>query len=223
MVGGGSVGQRTLTDAESGVGESKAADLTLDKKGPKDPASESVLIQSDSHDVDQPGVQRGDLTTCARSSERARTSRASTPRSRLRDGHAALVNADLKGDPNKADETADSTFAAVDRAKRANPGLPDRGGRRRHRQQAALDSISSDFAKAETLSIPITLLILVVAFGALVAAGIPVILAISAVMATIGPGLDPQPDLPGGRVDRLGDPADRDGRRGRLLAVLPAP
>ncbi|HEY7268171.1 MAG TPA: MMPL family transporter, partial [Solirubrobacterales bacterium] len=48
------------------------------------------------------------------------------------------------------------------------------------------DSISDDFAKAETLSIPITLLILVVAFGALVAAGIPVILAISAVMAAIG-------------------------------------
>ena len=48
------------------------------------------------------------------------------------------------------------------------------------------DSISDDFAKAETLSIPITLLILVVAFGALVAAGIPLILAISAVMATIG-------------------------------------
>ncbi len=43
-----------------------------------------------------------------------------------------------------------------------------------------------DFKKAETLSLPITLIILIVAFGSLVAAGLPLLLALSAVMATIG-------------------------------------
>ena len=47
-------------------------------------------------------------------------------------------------------------------------------------------SFSDDFAKARTLSLPITLLILVVAFGALVAAGIPVLLAATGVAATLG-------------------------------------
>ena len=47
-------------------------------------------------------------------------------------------------------------------------------------------SFSDDFAKARTLSLPITLLILVVAFGALVAAGIPVLLAGTGVAATLG-------------------------------------
>ena len=36
------------------------------------------------------------------------------------------------------------------------------------------------------MSLPVTLLILVLAFGAIVAAGVPVLLAISAVLATIG-------------------------------------
>ena len=46
--------------------------------------------------------------------------------------------------------------------------------------------VSSDLKRAETMSLPVTLLILVIAFGAIVAAGVPVLLAISAVLATIG-------------------------------------
>ena len=45
---------------------------------------------------------------------------------------------------------------------------------------------NEDFAKAEKLSIPFTLVVLLLAFGSLVAAGIPVVLAFSAVLAAIG-------------------------------------
>ena len=45
---------------------------------------------------------------------------------------------------------------------------------------------ADDLAKAGLFSLPITLLILVVAFGALVAAGIPLLLALTAVFATFG-------------------------------------
>ena len=45
------------------------------------------------------------------------------------------------------------------------------------------DSLS--FGKAEATSIPITLILLLLVFGALVAAGIPVLLAVSAVMAAL--------------------------------------
>ena len=43
-----------------------------------------------------------------------------------------------------------------------------------------------DLKKAETLSIPLTMVILLLAFGALVAAGLPLLLGITAVMATGG-------------------------------------
>jgi RND superfamily putative drug exporter len=185
VIGGGSVGQRTLTDAESGVGESKAADLTHDKKGPKDPASESVLIRSNSQAATSPAFS-ATIHNVRQELQSSDDVAHVYPAKRSSDRHAALVNADLKGDPNKADETADSTFAAVDRAKRASPGFEIGVAGDGTADKQLSDSVSKDFAKAETLSIPITLLILVVAFGALVAAGIPVLLAISAVMATIG-------------------------------------
>ena len=48
------------------------------------------------------------------------------------------------------------------------------------------DTFDSDFKRAEFSSLPVTLVILLVAFGALVAAGLPVLLAFSGVLATIG-------------------------------------
>src|SRR5262249_41225886 len=51
----------------------------------------------------------------------------------------------------------------------------------------ALDAtIGKDFQRAEMFSLPVTLLILLVAFGALIAAGVPVLLALSAVASAIG-------------------------------------
>ncbi len=46
--------------------------------------------------------------------------------------------------------------------------------------------VASDLGSAESISLPVTLLLMLLAFGAIIAAGIPVLLAISAVVATIG-------------------------------------
>ena len=47
--------------------------------------------------------------------------------------------------------------------------------------KAVNDQVSSDLSAAETLSLPVTLAILLIAFGAIVAGGVPVLLALSAV------------------------------------------
>ena len=70
------------------------------------------------------------------------------------------------------------------------------------------------------LSLPITLVILVIAFGALVAAGIPLLLALTAVFATFGvvagtSHIFPMANEAGARAP------DRARRRRRLLALLP--
>src|SRR5438874_2666574 len=46
--------------------------------------------------------------------------------------------------------------------------------------------VGDDFRKAEATSVPITLFILVIAFGALVAAGVPLLLGLTAVLAALG-------------------------------------
>jgi uncharacterized membrane protein YdfJ with MMPL/SSD domain len=52
--------------------------------------------------------------------------------------------------------------------------------------KAVSDRIADDFQRAEVTSLPVTLVILVLAFGALVAAGIPLLLGLTAVMAALG-------------------------------------
>ena len=52
--------------------------------------------------------------------------------------------------------------------------------------KAISKSFDDDFQRAEFLSLPITLIILLVAFGALVAAGLPLLLGMTAVIGTLG-------------------------------------
>ena len=85
------------------------------------------------------------------------------------------------------------------------------------------ETLSKDFQRAEYSSLPVTLVILLVAFGALVAAGLPVLLAFSGVLATLGLSSLASHVVAAGDADPVRDPADRDGGRRRLLAVLPPP
>src|SRR4029077_20388923 len=75
---------------------------------------------------------------------------------------------------------------AVAAAQRAHPGVTIGEFGWASAQKGVETAYGDDLAKAGTLSLPITLLILVLAFGALVAAGIPLLLALTAVVATFG-------------------------------------
>ena len=69
-------------------------------------------------------------------------------------------------------------------------------------------SFDDDFKRAEFTSLPLTLVILVIAFGALVAAGVPLLLAVSGVIATIGLLAPISQIAPVDQIDQLGDTAD---------------
>ena len=87
--------------------------------------------------------------------------------------------------------------------------------------KAVIDQYGKDLGKAGMLSLPITLIILLVTFGALVAAGIPLLLALTAVFATFGLVAMASHVLP---MAERGAGARAPGRargRRRLLDVLP--
>ena len=92
------------------------------------------------------------------------------------DGHSALVGFQIRGDSSDADNGSARSLAATAAAQRAHPGLTIQQAGDASADKALNKSFSDDFAKARTLSLPITLVILIFAFGALVAAGIPVFL-----------------------------------------------
>jgi hypothetical protein len=80
----------------------------------------------------------------------------------------------------------EATLAATAAVQRAHPEVRVEQFGGGSANKAITDAFAEDFERAETLSLPITLVILVVAFGALVAAGLPLLLGLTAVAGTIG-------------------------------------
>ncbi len=98
-------------------------------------------------------------------------------------GRSALVTFDVPGNVPNADQAVAADQRAVAAVQAAHPGLivAETGDASIAR---AIDN-SLNFRQAEATSVPLTLILLLVVFGALVAAGIPILLAVSAVMAAL--------------------------------------
>ena len=224
---GSAVGTKTPTEY-IGPGESGRADRLANDHFPKD-AGESVFIQAGKGgDARDASVRKAvDDTIAAVSSERGVTN-VESPYAKgnegqiAKDGSAVLVNFDVRGDETQSEKAIGPVVDAVHRVEAQNPGVYVGQFGEASANKALSQAFEDDFQKAETLSLPITLVILVVAFGALVAAGIPLLLGLTAVDGHARPRRAAQPDHPDGRHDQLDHPAHRPGRRRRLHAVLRA-
>ena len=136
------------------------------------------------------------------------------------DGHSALVEFQIRGDADLAVDKIDPILLGIAEAQAAHPqvfiGTFGDASVDKELEGAFMD----DLKKAGLYSVPITLIILIVVFGALVAAGIPLLLALTAVLATFGLWAIPSHDLAERRVALRDGAPDRARRRGRLLDVL---
>jgi RND superfamily putative drug exporter len=188
---GGAVGTRHIPQDNNGVGESGAAMQVLHDKFPQ-PANEQVLVQSSTLTARDPAFRAAVQDVVGRLSALSTVQDVRSPYLRAnggeisRDGHSVLIGFQITGKATDADKRVGQSLAATAAAGRDHPGMVIQQAGDASAAKALTDSFNSDFAKARTLSLPITLIILVVAFGALVAAGIPVLLAITGVAATLG-------------------------------------
>jgi len=100
-------------------------------------------------------------------------------------GTAALVTFNVAGPNANADTTVLADLAAVRHIQAANPGLvvSEAGDASTDRVANAL--LGQDFRQSEWTSVPLTLILLLAVFGALIAAGIPVLLAGTAVVTAV--------------------------------------
>jgi uncharacterized membrane protein YdfJ with MMPL/SSD domain len=192
---GNAIGTKQLGNAQtSRTGESGRADAVL-RSTFKRNYSEQVLVQA------RKGVAAVDIRSGVRDVVRRirATGDATNIRSPLTrgnsgqlsgDGRSALVTFEVKGTAGDAQykrvDKVDPLLAATAAAARANPSLRIEQFGDASVAKSLDKSINDDLKKATTLSLPITLAILVLAFGALAAAGVPVLLALTAVMATLG-------------------------------------
>src|SRR6478735_1367792 len=164
---GGAIGTKTLADEDTGNGESRLADTAISKADFPDSDDEQVLITARDEDLKagDPAFNAGVDTVVARLGKTAHVQDIRSPFDKgnegqiSKDSDAALVTFSLPGDADVTEKRVDAALG---------------------------NSLDDDFKRAEFLSLPITLIILIVAFGALVAAGVPLLLAITAVIGTLG-------------------------------------
>jgi uncharacterized membrane protein YdfJ with MMPL/SSD domain len=188
---GGAVGMNTIDPNEPGPGESGRMDRVLDA-GFDQPAGESVLVQSSSLRASDPAFKAAVADVVAGISKVKVVQNVRSPFESGNAGqiapnkHAALVEFEIRGDPDDAADKVASVLDAVDDLQTAHPGLFIGEFGDASKVDAVVTAYENDLGKAGVLSLPVTLLILVAAFGALVAAGIPLLLALTAVFATLG-------------------------------------
>ena len=182
VVLGGAVGTKKLADGDDGAGESGRAEKTLAQAFPQ-ADRESVLVQSRRLSADDPAFRSAVADVARRLRGVPAVAEVGAPVVSA-DGHSVLLDAKLRDGDD--DARADATLAATAAAAAAHPELRIEQFGDLTAAQAIGHSFDDDFKKAEFLSLPVTLVILVVAFGSLLAAGLPVMLAMSAVAATIG-------------------------------------
>ena len=188
---GGAVGTKNVDPNTAGPGESGRMDRVLDA-GFKLPADESVLIQSRSARAGAPAFDAAVADVVARVSKLAAVQNVRSPLDPrhagqiAKGGRAALVEFEIRGDKDKASDKIDPVLKSVAAAHRAHPGyfigeFGDASSSKAHRHR-----LCERPQARGVFSIPLTLVILVIAFGALVAAGIPLLLALTAVFTTFG-------------------------------------
>jgi RND superfamily putative drug exporter len=190
---GGAVGTRQLEEVELGNGQSKVADRAVEAAGFPEETEEQVLVQGrGSVRATDPAFRAAVQDVAQRLAAVPGVGAVVTPEDdgaaglRSRDGRSALVTAMLPGASEDVEDAVDATLAATAAAQRAHPSVRIEQFGGGSATKALNDALKEDFQRAEVLSLPITLVILVVAFGALVAAGLPLLLGVTAVAGAIG-------------------------------------
>lgn len=178
----GMVGTLAASNADQGNGDSGRAEKIVEGAGfPEQPAGEMVLIQNRSGD--NRAAASTEITKAL--SGLADVTDVQEP-IQSPDKRSTLITFSVKGDAETAKDRVGPALDAVAKVQAAHPELFIAEGGDASGDKLIGDELDKGLARLSMLSIPVTLGILLAAFGAVVAALLPVGLAVTAVIAAIG-------------------------------------
>jgi uncharacterized membrane protein YdfJ with MMPL/SSD domain len=190
---GNVIGTKNLKDEDYSTGQSHKADLILKKGFPQsDPQTEFVLVQSSKLSVNAADFRATVNDVVGAVEHNPNIKNLKSPYAAGNgdlvsdDRSTAMVTFDMKGKYDDATKKIDPIEAAVAKVAADHPGFYV-GEAGAISSGKALDKMFNDqLALAGERSIPITIIVLLLVFGALVAVGVPLLLALTGVAATIG-------------------------------------
>ena len=191
---GGRIGLNEIDESTAGSGESKRGDMIVEAAGFPEKAGEQVLIQG------KGSIKSGDPEVTAAVQDVVGRLKAIPGITEIesplnasdrvntvsKDGRSVVVNFQMPGTDEHAEQLVDKPLAAVVAAQKEHSSVrvEQFGVASATKEIAAQDA--KDGKKSELISYGLMLIILLVAFGALVAAGLPLVLGATAVIATVG-------------------------------------
>ncbi|MFI6930977.1 MMPL family transporter [Streptomyces sp. NPDC050287] len=188
---GSAAGRVDVKESDQLKGETHTAAKIVEDAGIDEPASETVLIQARDGGVKATDAEfRAAVTAVIDAVEKTgEVTGITSPydtKTISKDGTGALVQFDMRGDSDTAGERVEPVLKAVEGVQKEHGSLriEEIGGA--SMMKTFDDAFGDDFQKAEYSAVPVALGILLIAFGALVAALLPVLLAVTAIMATMG-------------------------------------
>jgi putative drug exporter of the RND superfamily len=188
FIGGQALGARQLPQYDAG--QSGQAERVLNTAAPAqdNAASEEVLIQARipgaTFGADPAMRQAANQVAAALAALPKYATDIRTPALVSKDGRSALVTFEVPGNVQDVGQAVTALQHAVAGVQASHPDLRVAESGDASINQATASALN--FGKAEATSVPITLILLLVVFGSLVAAGIPVLLALTALTAAIG-------------------------------------
>ncbi|XVU25940.1 MMPL family transporter [Actinoplanes sp. CA-054009] len=170
------------TGADQGHGDSRRADQIIDGAGfPQQPAGEMVIVQNRSSSDRAAAV--ADVTAALKKTANVVDVQ---PAIQSPDGRSSLVSFGISGDPATASDRVGPSLDTTASVQAEHPDLYVAQGGDASGDKLIGEDLDKGLHTLSLLSIPVTLGILLIAFGAVVAAFLPVLLAVMAVVAAIG-------------------------------------
>ncbi|MFD5115307.1 MMPL family transporter [Streptomyces sp. NPDC058391] len=178
---GGASGMVEMSASEQGAGESAKAEKILDDAGIEHPAGELLMVSGRTAGGWENAAR--DVTEGLRGT--GETQKIDKPLA-SGDGRSALIRFEIKGDPTTAPDRVQPVLDAVRDAGKTHQDVRFYQFGDASSGKWLGDLLADDLKKAELTAVPLALGILLVAFGAVVAALLPVGLALTACMAAFG-------------------------------------
>jgi RND superfamily putative drug exporter len=183
---GQAAGTRKATNLDQAVGQSGQAAHWLHDTHLDDPAKEGILISSRSGALDTATATQAAADVRQRLGALPGVAHVDTPQRSTGAHEAILVNVTMRGDPDTAQDRVAPLQDATAASQHRFPQLRVEEVGDASIPKAVNKELGKSFGQATNISLPVTLIILLVAFGAIIAAGVPVLLALSAVFAAVG-------------------------------------
>ncbi|MGW0961766.1 MMPL family transporter [Streptomyces gelaticus] len=185
LVVGGAVGTNNARTADYRVGEAGRAEAMAAEGHLERRSTEQVLISTRSGAPDEQAAESAARDLTARMRKLLQVADVAAPLW-SGDGRILMVEVALKGEERDAKDKVDALAAQTAAVQKSRPGLLLEETGSPVISKGVDQQRGDDLALSEKITLPVTLITLLVVFGSVVMAAVPLLLALSSIAAAIG-------------------------------------